>query len=71
MMVLVRNEPGGLVPVDDLYVLVGHYGEPTNLVVWRQQGERFPAAAGADDVVAPVSFVRLIAEGPIRTAMAA
>jgi len=70
-MVIVRYEPGGLVPADGRYVLVGHYGEPTDVTIQCRRGERFPAAPGSDEVIAPVSFVRLFAEQEIRTSIAA
>lgn len=70
-MAIVRYEPGGLVPAGGRYVLVGHYGEPAHVVLSCQRGERFPAAVGSDEVIAPISFVRLFEESEARTAMAA
>lgn len=70
-MVIVRYEPGSLVPADGRYALVGHYGEPAHVVVSCQQGERFPAAVSSDGVIAPVSLVRLFAEEEIRASIAA
>lgn len=71
-MAIVRYEPGGLMPADGRYVLVGHYGEPIDLLVSCRQGERFPAAVGSDEVIDPMSFVRIFfAEEEVRTSIAA
>jgi len=65
-MVIVRHEPGGVAPLDGTYALVGHYGEPTNVLIWRRKGEQLPIATGGDGVVAPGWFVLVAAEASIR-----
>jgi hypothetical protein len=70
-MAIVRYKPGGLVLEDGRYVPVGHYGEFTDVVAWCRQGERFPPVLGSGDLIAPVWFVRLLAEEEIRASIAA
>jgi hypothetical protein len=67
-MVIVRHEPGDVAPVDGAYVLVGHYGETTNVLIWCRKGERLPSVAGINGIVAPAWFVRRAAESSMRAA---
>ena len=48
-MAIVRYLPGEVVPGRGAYALVGHYGEPTGVAVWREAGERLPlVSAGVE-----------------------
>lgn len=67
-MVIVRYEPEAIVSFDGTYALVGHYGEPTSVLIWCRKGERLPFVAGGDTVVTPAWFVRLTAESSMRVA---
>jgi hypothetical protein len=57
-MALLRHQPGDIVPRTGTYVLVGHYGEGTDLTVWCQAGQRFPTMVGAADF-GPFWFVQV------------
>jgi hypothetical protein len=49
-MALLRHQPGDIAPWTGTYVLVGHYGEATDLAaVWRNAGERLPSFTGVAD----------------------
>lgn len=56
-MVILRHSPGENAPWDGLYVLVGHYGESTDLAVWCDKGERLPRIVTTADI-GPLWFVR-------------
>jgi hypothetical protein len=49
-MPILRFTPGSTVPNGGLYVLVGHYGEATNVAVWCESGERLPLITVAADI---------------------
>jgi hypothetical protein len=42
MATIVRHQPGDLAPWTGTYVLVGHYGEATDVAVWCARGDRLP-----------------------------
>jgi hypothetical protein len=43
-MVIIRFEPGRRAPVAGVFVLVGHWGEPTGFTYECQAGDRLPRA---------------------------
>jgi hypothetical protein len=48
-MAISRYEPGTIVSDRGAYALVGHYGEPTGVTVWREAGECLPlVSAGVE-----------------------
>lgn len=55
-MVLLRLQPGDIAPWAGQYSLVGHYGEGTDLSVWRDAGERLPSVVSTSDM-GPFWFV--------------
>lgn len=67
-MVIVRYEPGDIAPLDGAYALVGHYGEATDVLIWRRKGEPLPLTTGVDVLVSPAWFVRLAEESSMRAA---
>jgi hypothetical protein len=54
-MAIMRYLPGEVAPDRGAYGLVGHYGEPTGVAVWREQGERLPLVTA--EVEYPLWFV--------------
>ena len=57
-MAILRFSPGSTAPYSGFYVLVGHYGEPTNVAVWCDKGERLPLITVAADV-GPFWYVQM------------
>jgi hypothetical protein len=57
-MALVRYQPGAVAPRTGEYALVGHYGEATNLSVWRERGEVLPTFTGVGES-GPFWFVQV------------
>jgi hypothetical protein len=41
-----------------MFALVGHFGEPTGVAVWRDQGEKLPHMTVANDL-GPFWFVQI------------
>jgi hypothetical protein len=54
-MPVVRFNPGEAVRISGTYALYGHYGEPSEVAVWREAGERLPLMTAA--VEGPLWFV--------------
>ena len=57
-MVILRHAPGERVPIAGRYVLVGHYGEPTDVSIRCEAEERLPTIAVASNL-GPFWFVRV------------
>lgn len=57
-MPILRFEPGSAAPNDGFYVLVGHYGEATDVAVWCDSGERLPLVTVAADI-GPFWYVQM------------
>jgi hypothetical protein len=57
-MVLVRHAPGDFAPWEGTYVVVGHYGEMTDVAVWCEKGDEFPLVTVAADI-GPLWFVQV------------
>jgi hypothetical protein len=49
-----RHLPGEVAPGTGSYALVGHYGEPSGVAVWRDGGERLPLVSA--DLEHPLWF---------------
>lgn len=58
-MTIVRYERGTPAPRDAQYAVVGHYGEPTGVIVWRGFGEALPSPEADGKVATPLWFVEL------------
>jgi hypothetical protein len=56
-MPIVRSQPGEVARFSSTYALVGHYGEPVGVAVWRNAGERLPLVAVAVEHEPPVWYV--------------
>jgi hypothetical protein len=50
-----RYEPGETALARGTYALVGHYGEPTGVAMWREAGEELPVVTA--EVEYPIWFV--------------
>ena len=46
-MPILRHAPGEIVSIAGTYALVGHYGEPTNITVRCEIGDRLPFVTSA------------------------
>jgi hypothetical protein len=57
-MPIVRLYPGDIAPHKGVYVLVGHFGENTDLVITREAGERLPDVTLASEL-GPFWFVHV------------
>jgi hypothetical protein len=57
-MAIFRHAPGEPAPIAGTYVLVGHFGEPTDFAVWCDKGERLPLVTVAAEV-GPLWYVRV------------
>ena len=57
MTAILRHALGDIAPVAGTYVLVGHYGEATNLFAWCDKGERLPTEVAVDDSIGPCWWV--------------
>jgi hypothetical protein len=50
-----------------MFALVGHFGEPTGVAIWREQGEKLPHLTAAEDI-GPFWFVQIGEELPLSQA---
>lgn len=57
-MAIVRYLPGEVATGRGAYALVGHYGEPTGVAMWREAGERLPLVTA--EVEYPLWFVFVV-----------
>lgn len=66
-MTILRYASGDTTPSAGMFALVGHFGETTGVSVWRNEGEKLPLIAVAEDI-GPFWFVQIGGEVPSRQA---
>lgn len=66
-MTILRFAPGESAPSAGMYALVGHFGQPTGVAVWCDEGAMLPLAVVAEDI-APLWYHQVGAEIPSRVA---
>jgi hypothetical protein len=57
-MAILRHAPGERAPSDGTYILVGHYGEPTDFAAWFDKGDRLPPVT-VSAAIGPLWYVRV------------
>jgi hypothetical protein len=57
-MAILRHSLGDVAPSEGTYILVGHYGEPTDFAVWLDKGDRLPLVIVAADI-GPLWYVQV------------
>lgn len=66
-MTVLRFAPGDEAPGAAMFALVGQFGEPTGVAIWREQGEKLPHLTVAEDI-GPFWFVQIGEELPLSRA---
>lgn len=62
-MTILRFAPGDVAPSAGVFALVGHFGEPVGVAIWRDKGEKLPHLMVAS-TMGPLWFVQIGAEAP-------
>jgi len=57
-MTILRFPPGEVVPSAGVFALVGHFGEPTGVAIWLDEGEKLPLMTVTRDI-GPIWFVKV------------
>jgi hypothetical protein len=67
MSTILRFAPGESAPSDDMYALVGHFGESIGVAIWCDKGKKLPLAVVAEGK-GPIWYCQVGAEITSRAA---